>query len=414
MSQLLPLKRVARVRFSPVDKKTTEGEVPVRLCNYTDVYYKDSITRDLAFMEATATPNQLREFSLHRGDVLITKDSESPDDIGIPAYVSFSDEQILCGYHLAQIRPDPQRLYARFLYWWMASDTMREELSSRANGITRFGLKLESIAAALVRLPPVEEQRAIADFLDRETARIDALIERKRHLVAKLTQRVQAVIDHQLVSGLLADSVRWPTRPLRKLAGVGGLFTDGDWIESPYIVAEGIRLIQTGNIGVGEYREQGYRFITQETFRELRCTEILPKDVLICRLAYPVGRACLAPDLTSRMVTSVDVCILRPDLGVDPAFLVLYLSSAAHLQLCESIARGSTRSRISRDQLGQIQVPVPPLHQQREMAAYLNESLRTLKQVMKMIDEQIFLLSEHRQAFIIAAVTGQMEVSSGA
>jgi type I restriction enzyme S subunit len=195
VTKLLPLKRAAYVRFSSVDKKAVEGEVPVRLCNYTDVYYHDSITPDLSFMEATATPNELRTFSLRRGDVLITKDSESPDDIAIPAYVPFSDDRVLCGYHLAQIRPDAQQLDARFLFWWMASDTMREELSSRANGITRFGLKLDSIAAAPVRLPRMKEQREIADFLDRETAHIDALKERKHAMARNLQERAGSARD---------------------------------------------------------------------------------------------------------------------------------------------------------------------------------------------------------------------------
>ena len=106
---------------------------------------------------------------------------------------------------------------------------------------------------------------------------------------------------------------QWEVKPIRALARPGyKTFTDGDWIESPYIRDQGIRLIQTGNIGVGEYREQGFRYINEETFRDFGCTEVVPGDVLICRLADPVGRACRAPDLGGRMITSVDVCILKP------------------------------------------------------------------------------------------------------
>ncbi len=71
-------------------------------------------------------------------------------------------------------------------------------------------------------------------------------------------------------------------------------FTDGDWIESPYITENGVRLIQTGNVGIGRYKEQGFRYVSEETFTELACTEVDPNDVLICRLDGPVGRACLA------------------------------------------------------------------------------------------------------------------------
>ncbi|MCA1771075.1 MAG: hypothetical protein LC652_14425, partial [Halomonas sp.] len=101
----------------------------------------------------------------------------------------------------------------------------------------------------------------------------------------------------------------WNVIPLRGTARQEPYsFTDGDWVESPFITDEGVRLIQTGNIGVGEYREQGFRYIAENTFEKLKCTEFRPNDVLICRLADPVGRACLAPDLDGRMITSVDVC----------------------------------------------------------------------------------------------------------
>ena len=111
--------------------------------------------------------------------------------------------------------------------------------------------------------------------------------------------------------------------PVRALARSGyKTFTDGDWIESPFIRDEGIRLIQTGNVGIGEYKEQGFRYIDEETFRAFRCTEILPGDVLICRLADPVSRACVAPHLGCRMITSVDVCILKPASDAHAGFVV--------------------------------------------------------------------------------------------
>lgn len=106
-----------------------------------------------------------------------------------------------------------------------------------------------------------------------------------------------------------------------------GSFTDGDWIESPYITDTGVRLIQTGNVGVGEYREQGYRYVSAETFEELKCSEVMPNDVLICRLAEPVGRACMAPDLGVRMITAVDNCILKPSSTNDARFIVYELSA---------------------------------------------------------------------------------------
>jgi type I restriction enzyme S subunit len=99
------LKVVACVQLSNVDKKSVEGQTTVRLCNYTDVYYHAHLTLDLDFMVATATQDQVRRFSLRQGDVLITKDSESWTDIAVPAVVTRDLPGVLCGYHLAHIRP---------------------------------------------------------------------------------------------------------------------------------------------------------------------------------------------------------------------------------------------------------------------------------------------------------------------
>lgn len=407
------LKHLASVAFSSVDKKTVGGEALVRLCNYTDVYYRDEITADLPFLEGTASADEIRRFSLRAGDVLITKDSETPDDIGVAAFVPETLPEVLCGYHLAVLRPDSRRVYPRFLFWSLKGISAREQMTSFASGVTRFGLRRYDVLGLQVPVPTISSQSKIARFLDREIARIDSLIDRKRALMAVVAQRRQSAIDRATVPGLADGSESWVVRPLRKLAGSEGLFTDGDWIESPYITDDGIRLIQTGNIGIGAYREQGFRYVSEETYFQLDCTEVLPGDVLICRLADPVGRACLAPDLGCRMITSVDVCILRTDPEVDRRFLVAYLSSSRYLSLIDSIARGGTRDRVSREQLGQVIVPVPPLDEQRRIADALDENLGVLHVLWERLTQQIDLLREHRQALISAAVTGEVGLGSG-
>ncbi len=104
------LKYVSDTRISNVDKKS-EDEIAVQLCNYTDVYKNDFIDDNIEFMQATATLSQIKNFELKLDDVLMTKDSESSDDIGIPAYVSLSNTKgVVCGYHLAQITTNKQFL----------------------------------------------------------------------------------------------------------------------------------------------------------------------------------------------------------------------------------------------------------------------------------------------------------------
>ena len=102
----------------------------------------------------------------------------------------------------------------------------------------------------------------------------------------------------------------WHTKPLAALCEV---FGDGDWIESKDQSADGIRLIQTGNVGEGVFKDRGEkaRYISEETFKRLRCTEIFEGDCLISRLPDPAGRSCILPDTGERMITAVDCTIVR-------------------------------------------------------------------------------------------------------
>ncbi len=205
----------------------------------------------------------------------------------------------------------------------------------------------------------------------------------------------------------------WETRRLSNLAKYGRkTFTDGDWIESPFIVNEGIRLIQTGNIGIGNYKEQGFRFISEETFRDLRCTEVFPEDILICRLADPVGRACLAPEIGVRMIASVDVCILKIDTAYNGSYLVYSLSSDAYLNFLAAICRGGTRDRVSRTMLGQIRVIMPPLPEQQAIVRFLDRETDRIDALISKKEKLIELLQEKRTALISHAVIKGLDPSA--
>lgn len=206
----------------------------------------------------------------------------------------------------------------------------------------------------------------------------------------------------------------WKVLPLRSLAAPGrASFVDGDWIETPFITDEGIRLLQTGNIGTGQFKEQGFRFVSEETFVALRCTEVQPGDILICRLAEPVGRACLAPQLASRMITSVDVCIMKPSPENDARYIVYLLSSPDYLGFMEGQCRGGTRDRVSRSFLGSVRVPVPPPSEQTAIAAFLDHELGKIDALVDGQRRLIDLLKEKRQAVVSNAVTKGLNPNAG-
>lgn len=171
--EIKKLKFNAFVQFSNVNKKSEDGESSVRLCNYVNVYYNDFITPDLEFMEATASPEEINKFHLRIGDVLLTKDSEEWNDIAIPAYMTFEAPDLICGYHLAQVRPQEKVILGKYLFWLLSADCINYQFRIEASGVTRYGLSNYALSNSMCLIPPKKEQEAIAIFLDKKTAQID-------------------------------------------------------------------------------------------------------------------------------------------------------------------------------------------------------------------------------------------------
>ena len=168
---------------------------------------------------------------------------------------------------------------------------------------------------------------------------------------------------------------------MKTLGEVCEMFADGDWIESKDQSTEGIRLIQTGNVGEGVFKDRSEkaRYISEATFNRLRCTEIVEGDCLVSRLPDPVGRSCILPDTGERMITAVDCTILRFNpKQLLPAFFNLYSQSDDYLAIVAKECTGTTRNRISRSNLGLTPIPLPPLPEQQRIVALLDEAFAGL------------------------------------
>jgi len=236
-------------------------------------------------------------------------------------------------------------------------------------------LALTRIRKFAVPQPPLPEQRAIADAL----SDVDALLSGLDRLIAKKRDLKQAAMQ-QLLTGqarLPGFQGEWTDTTLFDLGDRRKeLFDDGDWIESEHITNEGIRLIQTGNIGVGCFVEKEARkFIFEASFNLLRCKQLKVGDLLICRLADPAGRACVLPDIgEERVVTSVDVTIFRPPPEkVDRVFLANLFSTPEWFRAVSDRSGGTTHKRISRGALGRLSVCLPPRPEQAAIAAVLSD-----------------------------------------
>ena len=180
----------------------------------------------------------------------------------------------------------------------------------------------------------------------------------------------------------------WEIKPLKDICSI---FTDGNWIETKDQSDEGIRLIQTGNIGFGYYKDKSdkSRYISEETFKQLKCTEILPGDLLVSRLPDPVGKSCLIPDINTKMITGVDCTIIRLKEIVIPKYLLYYQMSQQYLKDVESKVSGTTRSRISRKNLGLINIPFPKNEKQKQIVGILDKAFKSIEQAKANIEKNI-------------------------
>ena len=187
------LKYVAKILPSNVDKHIYPDEIQVKLCNYTDVYYNDYITVDSVLEKGSCNEREFTKFVLRKGDVIITKDSETPDDIGVPTFVKDNLDNVVCGYHLTMIRPLVCR--GEFIFRFIQSDRTRRYFEVNSNGITRYGLGKASIENLLLPIPPDSEQLQIADFLNQKTKQIDELIVAELQKIELLKEYRQSVIS---------------------------------------------------------------------------------------------------------------------------------------------------------------------------------------------------------------------------
>ncbi|MFA4930940.1 MAG: restriction endonuclease subunit S [Patescibacteria group bacterium] len=180
----------------------------------------------------------------------------------------------------------------------------------------------------------------------------------------------------------------WQTK---KLGDICSVFTDGNWIESKDQSPEGIRLIQTGNIGNGIFKNRAgkARYISEKTFKKLKCTEIFKGDILISRLPDPVGRSCIIPKTKEKMITAVDCSIIRLKKEILSKFFNYFTQSYTYLNDVEQLTSGTTRKRISRKNLGLIQIPFPPLPEQKRIVKILDEVFEKVAQAKENAEKNL-------------------------
>ena len=420
--ELRRLKSAARIELSNVDKKSVEGEVPIRLCNYNDVYKNETVTAGMDFMSATATMDQVRRLSLRLGDVLITKDSESWTDIAVPAYVAEDLPSVLCGYHLALLRPAQGLLDGRFLARALEAVGPRDQFHVAANGVTRFGLGADAIGSAVLALPPLEEQGVIAAFLDRETAKIDALVAKRLQLVALLEEKVTSLISSVVTRGLDGDPAMqdtrnaflrripagWQVRPLMHLTDEERPIMYGIVLPGPDFPG-GVPIVKGGDVAPGRLARDQLDRTSPEIDRNYARSRLRGGD-LVFAIRGSIGAVELVPDELEGANLTQDAARVAARAGVHVAWLRFALRSRSVFAQLEAGAAGAAVRGINIGDLKRARIPTPPLAVQVAMAGWLQQQSERIDTLVALVRESVALLMEHRAALISAAVTGKIDV----
>ena len=397
---------VADVQFSNVDKHTLDDELPVRLCNYVDVYKNEKITSEVSFMDASATKSEIDRFRILAGDVLVTKDSETPDDIAIPAFVAESLPGVLCGYHLAMIRPRSSRIRGDFLYWLHASKEFRGQYEREAVGVTRFGLSQHSFLAADLPLPPADEQQRIADYLDASCRAIEAAVAAKQGQIDTLRSAMKSSIGRVVTLGLnpkeiTTTDVAWiPTMPTDwKLRRIKDVLQFHNTVRVPLSSAE--RGLMTEKI----YDYYGASGVIDkvESFH-FDGTYILLAEDGANLLSRSRPLAFLA---TGKFWVNNHAHILSPRSGGNINYFVELLEA----QDFSLSVTGAAQPKLTMENLGRYKIAVPEMREQDAIAEYVQEVRSNFENLAGLIGEQIELLTAYWKSLIHECVTGQRRIT---
>ncbi|EYA01259.1 type I restriction modification DNA specificity domain protein [Bacteroides fragilis str. S23 R14] len=189
---------IATVEISGVDKKIKDGEKEIRLCNFVDVYYNWAITtaQHDSFMLATARPNEISKFKLKKGQVALTKDSETRDDIGIPTYIADGFDDAILGYHCALVTPNKDILDGRYLNALLHTDYAKKYFACNASGSgQRYALSVEALNSFPVPIIPLHEQKQIGEIF----SALDKKIELNKRINQNLEAMAKQLYDYWFV-----------------------------------------------------------------------------------------------------------------------------------------------------------------------------------------------------------------------
>lgn len=320
-------------------------------------------------------PKELAKYTITKGDLLVCEGG----DVGRSAIWDF-DYDVCFQNHIHRLRPKKE-VCLKFYYYIMLYYKWTNKIQGTGIGLEGFSSGV--LDKLKVPYPPLVDQQQIVSTLEEGFSVLGAIANAKENLsiTAKMLRSkiLQAAFDGTLTG---ADTSKWKWLPMKR---VTTLMCDGDWIEKKDQSDDGIRLVQTGNVGSGHFvdKPNSHKYISEDTFFRLNCTEVFPGDILISRLPSPVGRACELPKVDYRMITAVDCTIVRLNDSISKKLFLYYTQSPTyHNKMGESnFITGTTRARISRSNLEKIPIPLPPLAEQKRIVEKIEELFEQIDKI---------------------------------
>jgi type I restriction enzyme, S subunit len=417
--QLTRLDRAADVLFSNVDKHTHEGEKPVRLCNYVDVYNNDRITSALDFMEASAEQREIEKFQIVPGDVIATKDSEEADDIAIPAFVAEELPGVLCGYHLGIIRPRLRTVCGRFLFWLHASKSFRAQYEAKAVGVTRFGLAQHAFREAHIPLPPLPEQERIGTYLDASCASIDAAVAAKRRQLETLDALRRSTIAHAVSKGLDNTAPRrdsgvewfgdvpqhWRCEHLKRYTTRIQTGVTPPTERYDYYIDGTIRWFAPGSYD-GEIELQSPRKLINELARDEGALRMFPAEtVFLIGIGATIGKVALIAEPAS---CNQQIIGIVTNHRLRPRYLAYQMK--IYEDVIPGIAVATTLPIFDQVKTAYLPILAPPRKEQHAICTFLDLKLAEIRHIVRTINDQIATLVAYRKSLIHECVTGQRRI----
>lgn len=360
-------------KFSEIAFNSTEKKKPVDEDKYTylGLEHLDSDSIYVTRYGADVAPKG-DKLIMKKGDVLFGKRRAYQKKVAIAPFDG------IFSAHGMVLRPKEDVIDKDFFPMFIKSDYFLDAAIKISVGSLSPTINWRDLKELKFELPSLEEQRKLAEVL---WAIYDMNDKYKKLILA----------TDELVKSQFIEMFDRPEYERVKFKKISTLFADGDWIEIKDQSNDGIRLVQTGNIGNGYYidKEAHSRYVSEETFLRLNCTEILPGDILISRLPDPVGRGCILPDGIGKAITAVDCTIVRLMDMVEPEYLIGFTQTDLYRSQIESAKTGTTRKRISRKNLEKVLIPVPPIEKQMVFVELIKESDKSkfaLQEAIKDLD----------------------------